>query len=271
MIPVEALTDFAVFCRVCGIRESPLTRALTGQVSSEALYTPLDCVAISTPPQEGKTTWVAHYVAWQLIRNPRLNVIYASYSQFRANSVSRMIRSLVGRFTELQHGEKNVQEWRTIAGGGLLAAGRGTGVTGFSCDLLVIDDPVKDMQEAQSRLIRETTVEWFSSVLLTRMASLSSVLIIATRWHRDDLIAHARTALGATHVNIPAQATTVDDPLGREPGEWLRSVQNRSPESWELVKAAVGTYVWQALYQGDPKTTGGSILNVDRILSLIHI
>jgi len=47
---------------------------------------------------------VAHYIAWHLIRNPRLNVVYASYSQFRANSVSRLIRSLVDRFTPLPTG-----------------------------------------------------------------------------------------------------------------------------------------------------------------------
>lgn len=138
-------------------------------------------------------------------------------------------------------------------------------MTGFRSDLTVIDDPVKDMQEAQSELIRETTIEWFSSVVLTRMASLSQIVVIATRWHKDDLIAHVQVALDATYINIPAQATHEDDILGRRVGEWLPSVQNRSDKSWQLIKSAVGTYVWQALYQGDPQVTGGSYINVDKI------
>ena len=52
-------------------------------------------------------------------------------------------------------------------------------MTGFRSDMTVIDDPIKDMQEAQSETIRETTIEWFSSVVLTRMSSLSQIIVIA--------------------------------------------------------------------------------------------
>ena len=261
----EVSEDFELFCRESGIRSSALTLALNKAIPKDGLFTPLGCVAVSTPPQEGKTTWIIHQIAWQLIRNPRLNVIYVSYSQFRANSVSRQIRDLVERWTPLREGSANVSQWQTERGGGLLAAGRGTGVTGFSCDLLVIDDPVKDMKEAQSANIREVISEHFDSVLLTRMASLSQILVVATRWHKDDLIAHVVQSLDADYVNIPAQATSEDDILGRASGEWLQSVQARSDKSWETIKQAVGTYVWQALYQGDPQVTGGSYINVDKI------
>lgn len=257
--------DFEVFCRASGIRESDVTRVLTESIDPDALNISLGCVAYSTPPQEGKTTWIVHYLAWQLIRNPWLNLVYATYSQARANAVSRQIRNLVQRWTPLKSGSSNVQRWETREGGGLLAAGRGSAMTGFSSDFTVIDDPIKDMTEAQSETIREQTVEWFSSVVLTRMASLSQILVVCTRWHKDDLVAHVIKALDAEYVNIPAQATHEDDILGRHVGEWLRSVQNRSEASWERTKNAVGTYVWQALYQGDPQVTGGSYINVDRI------
>ncbi|QFP95331.1 terminase [Microbacterium phage YuuY] len=266
--------DFTLFCRASGIRESALTEVLTSTMDPDALDTPLGCVAYSTPPQEGKTTWIVHYIAWQLIRNPWIKVVYATYSQARANSVSRQIRALVQQWTPLKSGSSNVQMWQTREGGGLLAAGRGSAMTGFRSDMTVIDDPIKDMVEAQSELIRETTVEWFSSVVLTRMASLSQIIVIATRWHKDDLIAHVQKALDATFVNIPAQATHDAahpdklgnaDILGRAVGEWLPSVQNRTDKSWALIKSAVGPYVWQALYQGDPQVTGGSYINVDKI------
>lgn len=260
--------DFTVFCKASGIRESAITEVLTRSVDVEALQTSLGCVAISTPPQEGKTTWIVHHIAWQLIRNPWLRVVYATYSQARANAVSRQIRSIVKAWTPLAQGSATVERWETREGGGLLAAGRGSAMTGFRSDLTVIDDPIKDMVEAQSELIRESTVEWFSSVVLTRMSNLSQIIVIATRWHKDDLISHVikPEVLSADYVNIPAQATHEDtDPLGRVVGEWLPSVQNRSERSWQLIKRAVGTYVWQALYQGDPQVTGGSYINVAKI------
>ncbi|QWY84449.1 terminase [Microbacterium phage QuadZero] len=261
--------DFAMFCRASGIRQSALTEVLTARMDPELLNTSLGCVAVSTPPQEGKTTWIVHYMAWTLIRNPWLKLVYATYSQARANAVSRQIRALVSAWTPLAKGSSSVQRWETKEGGGLLAAGRGSAMTGFRSDLTVIDDPIKDMQEAQSETIRETTVEWFSSVVLTRMSSLSQIIVIATRWHKDDLIAHVQKPeiLGAEFVNVPAQAVQgpEGDILGRNVGDWLPSVQNRSEKSWLLIKSAVGTYVWQALYQGDPQVTGGSYINVDKI------
>jgi predicted phage terminase large subunit-like protein len=261
--------DFELFCKASGIRQSALTVALMSHMPVDALDTSLGCVAYSTPPQEGKTTWIVHWIAWQLIRNPYMKVVYATYSQARANAVSRQIRSLVKTWTPLAAGASNIQMWSTREGGGLLAAGRGSAMTGFRSDLTVIDDPIKDMAEAQSELIRETTIEWFSSVVLTRMSNLSQIVVIATRWHKDDLIAHVvkPDVLSADYVNIPAQAVEGPggDPLGRHVGDWLPSVQNRSEKSWTLIKRAVGTYVWQALYQGDPQVTGGSYLNPDKM------
>ncbi|QZD98590.1 terminase [Microbacterium phage Jemerald] len=263
----QIAASFETFCKASGIRTSALTEALGAVIPDDALETSLGCVAISTPPQEGKTTWIVHYIAWMLVCNPYLKVVYATYSQNRANAVSRQVRALVETWTPLAKGSTTVERWETREGGGLLAAGRGSAMTGFRSDFTVIDDPIKDMQEAQSETIRETTVEWFSSVVLTRMASLSQIVVIATRWHKDDLIAHVvkPDVLDADYVNIPAQAVSGDDLLGRSVGEWLPSVQNRSDKSWLLIKSAVGTYVWQALYQGDPQVTGGSYINVDKI------
>lgn len=270
---VEVMEDLVLFRKENGFRESDLTAALDAAIDPESIDTPLGCVAVSTPPQEGKTTWIVNYVAWQLVRNPKLKIVYATYSQARANSVSRQIRALVKQWTPLKAGSSSVQMWETREGGGLLAAGRGSAMTGFRSDMTIIDDPVKDMTEAQSETIREQTTEWFSSVVLTRMASLSQIIVIATRWHKDDLIAHVQKALGAEFINIPAQATHGPDPdedgnydiLGRDVGEWLLSIQNRTEKSWQLIKKAVGTYVWEALYQGDPKVAGGSYLNVDKM------
>lgn len=265
---IDVMGDLSSFRRENGFRESDLTAALDSAIDPNSIDEQLSCVAVSTPPQEGKTTWIANYVAWQLVRNPKLKIVYATYSQARANSVSRQIRALVKQWTPLKAGSSSVQLWETKEGGGLLAAGRGSAMTGFRSDMTIIDDPIKDMVEAQSETLREQAVDWFSSVVLTRMASLSQIVVIATRWHKDDLIAHVINNLSAEYINIPAQATSEDDILGREVGEWLTSVQNRTEKSWNLIKKAVGTYVWESLYQGDPKVTGGSYLNVNKMDTL---
>lgn len=270
---VEVMSDLSRFRKENGFRDSDLTAALDVAIDPVTVDTPLGCVAVSTPPQEGKTTWIVNAIAWHLVRNPKLRIVYATYSQQRANAVSRQIRALVKQWTPLKAGSSSVQLWETREGGGLLAAGRGSAMTGFRSDMTVIDDPIKDMVEAQSETVREQTVEWFSSVVFTRMANLSQIIVIATRWHKDDLISHVQTAMDAEYINIPAQATHGPDPdkdgnydiLGREPGEWLESIQNRNDKSWNLIKRAVGTYTWEALYQGSPKVTGGSYLNVDKM------
>lgn len=260
--------DFPAFMQACGMRASQLTGVLDTALTPDQLDTPLSYVAVSTPPQEGKTTYLAHWLAWHLVRNPRLRVIYCSYSQMRANAVSKQVRALVAHWLPGMDGRANVAHWLTPVGGQFLAAGRGTGVTGFSCDLLVVDDPLKDMLEAQSELIRTSVVDHFSSVLLTRMAALALVVVVCTRWHRDDLIAHV-VKLGARYINVPAQSVAgadgVGDPLGRPGGTWLQSVQGRTEESWQAIKQAVGPYVWHALYQGDPKPVGERLIDVQQL------
>ena len=90
--------DFQLFLHESGMRQSQLTGVLDDALTSDQLDTPLSYVAVSTPPQEGKTTYLVHWLAWHLLRNPRLRIIYCSYSQMRANAVSKQVRALVARW-----------------------------------------------------------------------------------------------------------------------------------------------------------------------------
>lgn len=267
----EVSSDFVLFCSLYGIHQSDLVRLFNEIMDVQdancmsGTEDGLQCVAYSTPPQEGKTSYLIHYMAWMLIRDPSLKIIYSSYNQERANSVSRQVRNLVEQWTPLMKGSSSVKYWQTTWSGGLLAAGRGSSVTGFSCDLLIIDDPIKNMEEATSNRIRKVVVDYFDSVLLTRMASQSKIVVVCTRWHREDLIAHVVDSLGALYYNVPAESQGEGDLLDRPAGEFLRSVQNRSTGQWKRIKRAVGTYTWQALYQGDPRVEGGSYIDPVKI------
>jgi hypothetical protein len=146
--------------------------------------------------------------------------------------------------------ETTLDRWRTPQGGGVVATGIGGPLTGYAVDgLLIVDDYVKNRQEAESLTHRERTWAWFTSTALTRVHPGASVVVVATRWHPDDL-AGRLVAQGWKNIVLSA----VDDsgrPLWPEkrPLEWL-----------ERVRAEVGEYDWWALYMGQPRQRRESLV-----------
>lgn len=230
--------------------------------------TPDGRLIITMAPQEGKSTRVMDYVLWTLAHQPDTRVAIASYAQGLANRNGRRLRNLIqahptlGMRIAADHGAAS--EW-TLAGhnGGVLSVGRGAGITGRAVDLLIIDDPLKDRAEADSETIRETCWDWWTDALSTRLAPGAQVVLILTRWHQEDLAGKLLAApdghLWRT-VAIPAQAESEDDPLGRQPGEYLQSARRRTPAQWEAIKTRVGARTWAALYQGRPSPAEGGLV-----------
>lgn len=231
--------------------------------------TPDSRLIISMPPQEGKSTRVGRDLpVWLLQRSPDTRIIMGSYGQSLAMRNGRAIRNAIATHPELgvsiadDHG--SASEW-SIAGhrGGVYSIGRGGGVTGRPADLLIIDDPIKDRAEAESTTIRDTCWDWWTDALAARLAPGAQVVLIMTRWHQDDLagrLMERDAAAGWRLLNIPAQCDTDDDPLGRQPGEYLVSARGRTRAQWESRKATAGARTWSALYQGRPAPAQGGIL-----------
>src|SRR5690606_19448525 len=112
----------------------------------------------SMPPQHGKSQMITiRYAAWRLECNPALRIGIGAYGQSLANDFSREIRRIFsGRCPNLIDSERNaVDDWRTTAGGGVRAAGIVGGITGRPLDLLILDDPIKNRLEANSKTYRE--------------------------------------------------------------------------------------------------------------------
>lgn len=247
-------------------------------------------LAITMPPQEGKSTTAA---VWTPIRalqlNPNRRIILATYADALAEAHSRAARSiiqtygsdLVDRLTglkvedhiglKLAKGANKVSAWSVEGGnGGLVAAGIGATITGLPADLFIIDDPFKNMMEADSHAHREKIEAWFSSVALTRLAPDASVILIQTRWHPEDLagkILAGEKLLDPSErtwrfLNIPAIAEEgIPDALGREPGEPMVSARD-TPEAkrdFPVTRRQVGERTWYALYQGSPRNPAGGI------------
>jgi hypothetical protein len=144
---------------------------------------------VSVPPRHAKTETVLHGIAWLLRRHPDWPVAYVSYAADIARSKSRQARDYAARAgVTLRDDSAALHEWRTPAGGGLLATGVGGPLTGHGVRLLIVDDPFKNRSEADSPTVRETVHGWFTSTAMTRVEPGGSVLVVHTRWHPDDLI-----------------------------------------------------------------------------------
>lgn len=243
---------------------------------------------ISVPPQEGKSLRAAVYTPiWALLHNPETRVVVASYAESlaRRNAMEarRILRENGTGATDpstgiatpdhlgigLRDGEQMATSWRLQQyNGGYYATGVGGSLTGRACDLLIIDDPVKNMVEADSAREREKVWEWWSSVALTRLAPGAAVIIIMTRWHEDDLAGRLIRQDSQNPqprweiINIPAIAEEgVTDALDREPGVGLVSARGRTLADFIQIRDAVGPRTWSALYQGQPTPSDGGLFS----------
>lgn len=135
-----------------------------------------------------------HFPPWALGKHPDWEIIAASHTSSLTLSFSRYIRDLVKdpayqvlfENMRLDPSSQSVENWNTLNGGGYLAAGVGTGITGRGAHILLLDDLVKDIEAADSPTIRENTWEWYISTAYTRLAPGGGVLGIMTWWNEDD-------------------------------------------------------------------------------------
>jgi predicted phage terminase large subunit-like protein len=219
------------------------------------------------PPRHGKSTLASiAFPAWHLGRNPEHEFISCSYSGSLAMGFSRKVRQLLREptyktafKTRLDPDSQSAEAWLTTAGGGFVAAGVGGGITGKGAHILVIDDPVKNREDAESQNNRDANWDWYTSTAYTRLAPGGGVLVILTRWHDDDLAGRLlkATAEGGDDwevVRYPAIAE--EDEEFRGVGEPLHP-ERYDNEALIRIQKAVGPRDWSALYQQNPVADDG--------------
>jgi len=133
------------------------------------------------------------------------------------------------------------------------------GITGSGADLLIIDDPVKNRQEADSATMRDKIWQEWQNTLLTRLAADGAVIIIMTPWHEDDLAGRLIRQGGWEVLRLPAECESENDPLGRAIGDPLCPELGKDEQWMERTKIEVGSRAWTALYQLRPTPTSGGI------------
>lgn len=233
------------------------------------------------PPGSAKSTYASVvFPVWFMGRRKRRNVIVATYASSLAKKIGRRARSIVRQpvFAEifdagLSPDSSAADEWALTnenewMGGGILS-----GITGNRADLLVIDDPVKGRQEADSETIRARTKAEYDDSLKTRLKPGGRIVLIQTRWHEDDL---AGSILPETYdgesgpivcrdgetwevLCLPAEAGA-SDPLGRASGEMLWP-EWFDESHWRTFRSQGRT--WAALYQQRPQPDEGTFFHRD--------
>jgi phage terminase large subunit-like protein len=225
-------------------------------------------LVFAAPPQHGKTEITLHGLAWLVKQNPGKRFAYVTYNQKRADSVSRRMRHIFAAAGIVATG--TLSQMVLPGGTTILFTSIDGGITGEPVDgCVIIDDPFKGRQEADSARRREIVEESYRAAIVTRVHPGASILVLATRWHPDDL-SGMLVKQGWEYINLPAiaendNAFTKDDPHwrdinGRLAGEAL------FPEMWPLEELAkkradVGDFTWAALYQGRPRPKGGKVFH----------
>lgn len=220
---------------------------------------------ISLPPRHGKSLLCSEFFpAWYLGRNPEKQVIFATYSQDLAEDFGRRVRNWLrddayrAIFPGIEIATDSSAASRFSVGqrGAYFAVGVGSSITGRGADVLLIDDPLKGREEADSETMRRRLKDWYTSVAYTRLMPGGAIVIVQTRWHPDDLSGwileeHAHEKWDA--LSLPAISPKRD-------ALW----PDRYPlATLETIKATLPSRDWSALYQQSPIIDGGNILRSD--------
>ncbi len=286
------LIDFA--CYVHGNYKVDPMHELIASYLDRVVQGEIKRLIISAPPQHGKSLLTSVLLpSFWLGNRPNDPVIIASYAAELAHSKSHEARAIVesdeyralfGQLSPQQNPIITSRDSRAVDKWGLAfpnraivrAVGVGGGLTGFPATLGIIDDPIAGWKEAQSATIRESTWMWYQSVFRTRIAENGAIVMILTRWHKDDPAGRIIQQMSPDEwcvLRLPAIAESqeerdannkyiglpmgLNDPLNRNEGEAV-SPQRFSINALTTIRKDVGSIVFSALYQGVPRTSEGN-------------
>lgn len=226
---------------------------------------------ITMPPRHGKSMLASEFFpAWYMGRNPDHYVVTATYAQELADDFGRKVKNQIedaafqaifpsvgladdSKSAKRFHieGSQGGFEHETTQRGAFYAVGIGGPLTGRGAHLLLIDDPVKNREDADSEVIRRKTMDWYTSTAYTRLMPGGRIVIIQTRWHESDLsgwLQDEHQHEGWTLLNLPA-ISDKGEPLWPE---------QYPIDALERIKRALPGRDWSALYQQRPQPDEGN-------------
>lgn len=239
-------------------------------------------VAVSMPPRSGKSTLLSKYgPLWLLRLHPDWDIVTSSHDGSLVEEWAKADRDLIegnpGLGIRLARDGGAGGHWSTMEGGSLRAVSVRGPLTGRGAKVLIIDDPIKDFVDAHSATIRKALWDWWRSVAFNRLEPPYLVIVVMTRWHEDDFVGRLFNPEMEgdpekwERISLPAVAEEPGegrppDALGRSTGEPLLSPIIEEDRSQALdrladTRRAVGTYVFNAMYQQRPAPAKGAIFD----------
>ncbi len=261
------------FYRHCELLANVLEKVASGEIKR---------LLIQLPPRHSKSEMISRlFTAYYLKKNPHHFVGVNSYSAELAYTLSRASRENFQKCGGIVKDDVSaVKHWETPEGGGMWAAGVGGSITGKGFHLGIIDDPIKNAEEAASDTIREKHKEWYSSTFYTRGEPDSAIIAIQTRWHESDLTGWLLEEESGEEpenwhvVNLPA---LYEEEIGKFPDSCSVEKDFRATEGDALcperytaeklrkIKARIGEYHFGALFQQQPTSKKGLFFDVSRL------
>jgi predicted phage terminase large subunit-like protein len=230
-----------------------------------------DRITVSIAPRHGKSQITSiYYIAWYLGKHPTDKVMLVSHTADLAVDFGRKVRNLIASDeylavfpgVSLASDSKSAGRWNTNHGGEFFATGVGASIAGRGATLLVVDDPISEQALlAGDFSALEKTYEWFRSGARTRLMKGGRVAIVATRWHKSDLI--GRLVRDMTLSEDVDQYEVVEFPAilnENTPDEKALWPDMFPLEVLHKTRASMPVYQWNAQYQQNPTGEESAIL-----------
>lgn len=227
---------------------------------------------ITMPPRHGKTELASiRFAPWVFTTCDDLQIITASYAGEFSDELGAKARGVIESeiyqslwpHAKLRRGTRAVSRWNTMNGCSYYGVGVGGPLTGKGAHILLIDDPHKNREEAESDIVRGKVWDWFRSTAYTRLEKDGAVIIIMTRWHEDDLVGRVLES-GEEWEVLSLPAIAEEDEVHRVVGQALWP-EKYDADTLQTIERTVGEREWNALYQQHPTSPKGILFKVENV------
>lgn len=194
-------------------------------------------LVINEPPRHGKSRTAGMFVQWLLGNDNDKKIMTGSYNETLSTVFSKNVRNAIQETkadedvvvfndifpdTHIKYGDAAMNLWSLEGGYNNYLATSPTGTaTGFGADIIIIDDLIKNAEEANNATVLEKHWEWFTNTMLSRLEEGGKIIIIMTRWHSQDLAGKALVELPKSgykvkHISMKAYDEATDTMLCEE-------------------------------------------------------
>lgn len=222
---------------------------------------------INEPPRHGKSRTAGLFVEWVLGRNPAEKIMTGSYNTTLSTTFAKNVRNDIQEIKadrdrivysdifpdiNIKRGDASMDMWSLDGGyNSYLATSPGGTATGFGASLLIIDDIIKNAEEAYNENVKAKHWDWFTNTMLSRLEEGGKILIIMTRWASDDLAGRAIEHFGEAAKVITMKAL--------QPDGTMLCDEILSRRSYEEKVRAMGADIASANYQQEPIDLKGQL------------